>query len=510
MMITLTTTWNPRGELPRLRRYYPLLRQVYQNLVVVLPPNGAEGLVKEVESLGMIPVISPDWSWGRFIALRKALETGADLIHYVDMDRLLRWVETREEEWRQSVALLDQADCVCFGRTPAAYASHPMALIETEATSNRVISHLLGQKIDVSAGSKGFTRQAAEFLDAFTKPGASMGMDAAWLVLLNRAGYRIKSVEVDGLDWESADQFRATAADTETQRQAAVAYDTNPQHWEWRVKVAHEVVEMGLWAANHPIEAGWVNSSAHFEVEDYLHFYAQHLTSARTDAEVEAIAQLLDLGQPLDILDLACGYGRHTNRLAAMGHRVTGVDIEPGFLELARNQAVEMGVAVNFRQGDMRTHEFDRSFDVVLLLFTSFGYFTDSENLVVLQNIYKALSPGGRLLMDIPSREAFIVQLTPSQVDEVGQDLMINRGSYDGATRRWYNRRVVIRNGVRKDKPFFVRLYDEGEIRSLLEQAGLVVYRIFSSWNGEPMTPDSRRMILIALKPNEIDGMESK
>jgi SAM-dependent methyltransferase len=510
MTITLTTTWNPRGELPRLQRCYSLLKEIYQQAIVILPPNVEQELVKALVSLGMTPVIPPDWSWGRFIALRKALETGADLIHYVDMDRLLRWVETRAEEWRQSVGMLTQADCICFGRTYAAYNTHPRALIETEATSNRVISHLLGRSMDVSAGSKGFNRKAAAFLDAHTQPGASMGMDAAWLVLLNRAGYQIKYVEVDGLGWESADQYQPAAVDAETQRKSAAVYDANPQQWAWRVKVADEVVETGLWAATQPIEDSWLNPSAHFEVEDYLYFYNQYLTGERTEAEVNAIAQLLNLKQPVDILDLACGYGRHANRLAARGHKVTGLDIESGFLELARRQAVEMGVTVDFRQGDMRTYEFDRTFDIVLLLFTAFGYFSDNEDLVVLQNIYKALRPGGRFLMDIPNREAFIAQLLPAQVDEVGQDLMINRGSYNGDTRRWYNRRVVIRNGVRKDKPFYVRLYDEEEIRSLLEQAGLDVYRILSSWNGEPITPDSHRMILIAQKPNVIDGMESK
>ena len=499
-MITLTTTWHPRGEMPRLQRFYPILRDVYQHLLVVLPPAVGPALVKDVESLGMRVVIPEDWSWGRFLALRKALETDSDLIHYVDLDRLLRWVETRPEEWRQAIVTISEADCVCFGRTLAAYATHPKALLETEASSNRVISHLLGRKMDVSAGSKGFTRQAAEFLDKHTVPGASMGMDAAWLVLLNRAGYRIKYVEVDGLDWESADQFRMEAADAETQRQAAVAYDGNPEHWEWRAKVADEVVRMGLWAAIQPLEASSLHPSGHFEVEDYLHFYRPHLTDERTDAEVNMIVQLLGLDQPVDILDLACGYGRHTNRLAARGQRMTGVDLEPGFLELAKKQAVDLGVEVNYQKADMRSIGFDSAFDVVLLLFTAFGYFEDPENQIVLVNIYHALRPGGRLLMDIPNREPFITQLPPAQVDEVGQDLMINRGTYDDQTRRWYNRRVVIRNGVRKDKPVFVRLYDEAEIRLLLKQAGFENIQIYNGWSGEELTKESRRMVISAHK----------
>lgn len=500
MMITLTTTWNPRGELPRLQRFFPKVKEVYNHFVVVLPPEVEPALVAEVESLGMIAVIPKDWSAGRYLALHTALETEDDIIHYVDLDRLLRWIETRENEWRWSVGLLGDADCICFGRTPAAYASHPRALIDTEVTSNRVISHLIGWHLDVSAGSKGFTRQAALFLDAHTQPGAPMGLDAAWLVLLNRAGYRIKYVEVDGLDWESADQYRLDAADAETQLQAATEYDADPSNWDLRVKVADEVVKTGLSSANQELDAQYLNPSAHFEVEDYLHFYLPHLTKERTDAEVNAIVQLLELEEPLDILDLACGFGRHTNHMAAFGQRMTGVDIEPGFLELARQQAEETGVRVDFRSGDMRSLDFDCDFDVVLLLFTAFGYFEDDENLAVLRNICKALRPGGRFLMDIPNQGPFVARLAPVQIDEVGLDLMINRGSYDQDTRRWYNRRIVIRNGVRKDKPLFVRLYDEAEIRLLMAQAGLEVVNIYDGWKNEPFTQESRRMVILARK----------
>ena len=500
-MITLTMTWQPRGELPRLARLLPLLREVYHHILVVLPPAVEASLVEALNGLEIRTVVSSEWSGGRYLALHAALETGAELIHYADLDRLVRWVETREAEWRRSVGTLNQADCVCYGRTPAAYATHPKALVETEATSNRVISHLLGRSMDVSAGSKGFTRQTAVFLDTHTQPGASMGMDAAWLVLLNRAGYQIKYIEVDGLDWESADQFQLAAADVGTQRQAAAAYDSDAQNWEWRARVADEVVKTGLWAANQPIDAKWLNPSAHFEVEDYLHFYLPHLTDERTDAEVNAIVQLLGLDQPLDILDLACGFGRHTNRLAVRGHRMTGIDAEPGFLEKAQRQANVLGVSVDYQKGDMRRLDLDSTFDVVLLLFTAFGYFEDNENLLVLQKICKALRPGGRFLLDIPNREPFAAQLSPAFVDEVGQDLMINRGSYDPETRRWYNRRVVIRNGVRKDKPFFIRMYDEDEIRYLLEQAGMECLRIYSGYNVEPLNPESRKMVVLARRP---------
>jgi 2-polyprenyl-3-methyl-5-hydroxy-6-metoxy-1,4-benzoquinol methylase len=82
-----------------------------------------------------------------------------------------------------------------------------------------------------------------------------------------------------------------------------------------------------------------------FEVDDYLYFYQDRLTEERTEKEVEFLVRELGLSTPKKILDLACGHGRHSNSLAKLGHRVTGVDITQGFLEARRN-ANKLGVDV--------------------------------------------------------------------------------------------------------------------------------------------------------------------
>ncbi len=145
------------------------------------------------------------------------------------------------------------------------------------------------------------------------------------------------------------------------------------------------------------------NLEAVFEVDDYLFTYRDDLTDERSDAEVALLIKLLEISSSMKILDLACGFGRHANRLAVMGHSVTGVDFMPGFITLARQKATEMGLQVDYRQGDMRQVSFVEEFDRVLLLFTSFGYFEDNENEQVVENMARALKPGGRLLFDIPN-----------------------------------------------------------------------------------------------------------
>jgi SAM-dependent methyltransferase len=242
------------------------------------------------------------------------------------------------------------------------------------------------------------------------------------------------------------------------------------------------------------------NFKAVFEPNDYLYFYAEGLTEQRTNREVKFIVNNLKLTKSMEILDLACGHGRHTNRLAKHGCNVTGIDITKGFLDIARKEARKKKLNVKYLCQDMRNIKYKEKFDRTLLLFTAFGYFDDRTNLKVLQNIARALKPNGLLCFDTFNREAFLKSYLPYIVTEKGNDLMIDIHSYDKTTYRLYNKRIVIRNGQRKDKPFFVRLYSPNEIKALLKKAGLKLLKIYSDWEGKPFTVDSRRMIIVAEK----------
>lgn len=238
-----------------------------------------------------------------------------------------------------------------------------------------------------------------------------------------------------------------------------------------------------------------------FDVDDYMYFYGELLTDERTESEVSALVRLLELSAPKKILDLACGFGRHTNRLAALGHIMTGVDLTPGFLEIARRDAVLRNVTVKYQQGDMRTISFEDEFDYVMLLFTAFGYFSDEDNLKVIINTRKALKSGGLLIFDSPNRDSFLKDMRPYTVNEKEGNLMIDRISFNSLYGRIYNQRIVFRDGVRKDKPNFTRLYNPQEIKALVTQAGLELHQIYGGWDAKEYTSESHRMVVIARKP---------
>lgn len=522
MNIALASAWHPRGELDRFLGLLPQLEGAFSGIHITLPPETGEEFYHRLQNLPQVSVtLTPDWSWGRFIAVEGALTYPCSHIQYADFDRLLHWVETRPAEWLKLLDRIINEECLIIGRSVRAYQTHPKALIQTEAISNRVVSQILDQEMDVSAGAKGFSREAAEFIMANCVPGHALGTDAEWPIILKRAGFRLAFVTADGLDWESADRFQQKAAGEQDQQAAADEYDSDPDNWAKRLEIAQEIITQGYQAAARklvtgapedrpkPLDTEQISANKDeqfdfisvFDVEDYLYFYDDMLTPERTREEVDFLVRELNLDKTSSILDLACGFGRHSNQLAALGHHVTGVDRSQGFLDIARKSADILKVSVTYIQEDMRRIAFEEKFERVLLLFTSFGYFSDEENLLVLQNISRALKPGGLFLLDSHNRDLILKDTNPFWVTEKGKDLMIDRLNFDTEFGRQYNQRIVFRNGVRKDKPFSVRIYNPQEIKDLLMKAGMQLDRLYGGFDSQPLTSKSRRMLVIARKP---------
>jgi len=90
------------------------------------------------------------------------------------------------------------------------------------------------------------------------------------------------------------------------------------------------------------------NIESVFEPDDYLYFYEEQLTEQRTAQEAEFIIAVLQPTVRQKILDLACGYGRHSIYLASKGYNVTGIDIISEFIDKAQREGVAKSLTVNF------------------------------------------------------------------------------------------------------------------------------------------------------------------
>lgn len=134
-----------------------------------------------------------------------------------------------------------------------------------------------------------------------------------------------------------------------------------------------------------------------FDTPYYHALYRRHDDGEAARFVDALIARLLP-ARGAAMLDLGCGTGRHARRLAALGHRVTGVDLSANSLREAKRFE---GPTLRFHRRDMREPLGSDLFDYVFSFFTSFGYFEGvSDHDRVVANIAESLRPGGRLVLD--------------------------------------------------------------------------------------------------------------
>ena len=235
--------------------------------------------------------------------------------------------------------------------------------------------------------------------------------------------------------------------------------------------------------------------------DDYLRIYRPQFQAERTEAETRFIAASLAVAAGAEVLDLACGFGRHAIGMARLGLQVTGLDFNPRYLEIAAADAAEAGVNVTWRTGDMRTLGVERGFDAIYSYFTSFGYFEDDDNELVLAGIARALRPGGRFLLEMTNRDYLLThpqQRTWTQRDDGA--LLMEETSLDPVTSRVVSRQLLIDplGGTQVTKEYSLRAYTCAELSSLLRRHALDVRAVAGGAEGEAYGPESRRLAILA------------
>ena len=222
-----------------------------------------------------------------------------------------------------------------------------------------------------------------------------------------------------------------------------------------------------------------------------------------TDA-ADHVDKALRLTKPRgkSILDLCCGPGRCSLALAQRGFSVTGVDRTKYLLDKARMNARAANVTIEWVQKDMRDFVRPGAFDLVLSMFTSFGYFDDKQQDVdVLKNILVSLRPNGACLIDVMGKErlAKTLQPTTSAVLANGTKLVQRHKIFDDWT-RIRNEWIILRRGGTKSFTFHHTVYSGQELRERMEGAGFIGVTLYGTLRGDKYGPDAERLIAVGRK----------
>jgi SAM-dependent methyltransferase len=236
----------------------------------------------------------------------------------------------------------------------------------------------------------------------------------------------------------------------------------------------------------------------------YDRFISFKFTPEEDQKEAEFIRKALKLRPGEEVLDLACGWGRHAIPLARRGIRITGLDCTERYIEKARRRAGDL--PAEFVVGDMREIDWEERFDAAYCFFTSFGFFDDETNSDVLRRISRALKPGGRFLIDTQNRELWgsddpgFQEFIEFEKDG-RQYAIVNDSDFDVETSR-VNARLRLYGDPEgpEEMCFSVRLYSLAELRWLMRQAGLEVSGQYGGSDASTYTIKSQRMVVVAEK----------
>lgn len=228
-----------------------------------------------------------------------------------------------------------------------------------------------------------------------------------------------------------------------------------------------------------------------------------------TSSQVDFIEEALELKGSERILDLACGYGRHSLELARRGYKVVGVDITPEFIEDAKKSAAKENLSAAFLCSDIRDIDYENCFDVLLNMADgAIGYLeSDEENHKVFNVNAKALKPKGKLLISICSQEHALMHL-PKKTWEIGEkSISLAQFDYDEQLKRMFYGGFNVPLGEITKSPkeikahSSIRLYSFKEITDILDELDIETQMCFGDYNTNvPHNHKHMQMVIISQK----------
>jgi len=234
---------------------------------------------------------------------------------------------------------------------------------------------------------------------------------------------------------------------------------------------------------------------------DYAPKYDEEVFTRNTLLEVEFIAKELGLPRGARILDTGCGTCRHSIELANRGYRMTGVDISPAMLDIAKRKAGDAGVELELIEYDAVRMNFAEEFDGAICLcegaVSLLGGREEAENhdKVIIRRIYSALKPGSKLIISALSSIRWIRQLTVEGM---------NSGAFDLTTMTAKTITYVKEESNEREIALYEKFYTPPEFAGLLAGAGFKVLGIYGgeahNWGNNPLSLEEWELMAICQK----------
>ena len=208
---------------------------------------------------------------------------------------------------------------------------------------------------------------------------------------------------------------------------------------------------------------------------------------------------------PRSVVDLACGTGSLTVRLAQKGYKVMGVDLSEDMLTVASQKAWDLGLKIPFVRQPLEKLYLHRGVDLAVSALDSIDYITDPEDCrQAFRRIYKALNPGGCFIFDVNTPEKLRAMDGQVFLDEDDDVYCVWRGSFDVETNICtYGMDLFQRHGNnwhRSQEIHQEYAYSAQQLVSYLKEAGFTSIEVFGDRRLEAPREEDQRIYLKARK----------
>jgi len=222
----------------------------------------------------------------------------------------------------------------------------------------------------------------------------------------------------------------------------------------------------------------------------------------QTRREVDFLERDLQLRAGQRVLDVPCGFGRHSLELARRAYQMTGVDVSEEMIGVAKKLAAEAGASVEWRTAEMRDLAWQAEFDAAFCFGNSFGYLDRDGTRVFLRAVARALKPGSRFAFDYGmSAEGILPRFTAREWAPVGDLHFLENNCYHVAESCIETTYTFIRGGSAETRTGLHWVYTVGEVRTLLQEAGLKPLSLYASYERDPFNLGSPILIVVAENP---------
>ncbi len=214
----------------------------------------------------------------------------------------------------------------------------------------------------------------------------------------------------------------------------------------------------------------------------YKEIWRQIFPEKTTLAETDFIIEEGKLVEGSEVLDIMCGYGRHSLELAKREINVTAVDNLPEYTDEIKEKAAVENLDIECICSDVLQLQTNKQYDAVICMGNSLQFFDEEDTLTLLSNIATQLKPGGKFFINTWSlAEMAMKNFKEKAWSRVNNLLFISEAKFLLRPARIETSSVIITdNGEREEKPGVDYIFSIAELEAMLNKTGFTLNEIYS------------------------------